>query len=116
MLIGSELPGHGVQIFDMKKLLTIDPAHPVTFDGVTDLTGHFSEGLPQGSLHNVVVNEELGYGVAVGARPRTFGCLAGLQFFDLKDPSNPIALGCNPDDQYVHDVSITVKKTDENQN
>ncbi|CRJ99867.1 hypothetical protein BN1723_008711 [Verticillium longisporum] len=28
MIIGSEAPGHGVQIFDMHKLLTVDPANP----------------------------------------------------------------------------------------
>jgi hypothetical protein len=30
MIIGSEAVGHGIQIFDMKKLLTVDPAKPVT--------------------------------------------------------------------------------------
>ncbi|EHK96539.1 hypothetical protein M7I_7748 [Glarea lozoyensis 74030] len=107
MLIGSELPGHGIQIFDMKKLLTIDPASPVTFDGKKDLTGHFAD-LPLGRTHNVVINEELGYGVSVGAAPRTSPCRAGLIFFDLKDPSNPKSLGCDPQDAYVHDAQCLV--------
>jgi hypothetical protein len=69
-----------------------------------DLTGHFAD-LPLGRTHNVVINEELNYGVSVGAAPRTDACRAGLIFFDLTDPSNPRSLGCDPQDAYVHDVS-----------
>jgi len=47
MIIGSEAEGHGIQIFDMKKLLDIDPAKPVTFSNTKDLVGHF-KGLPIG--------------------------------------------------------------------
>lgn len=53
----------------------------------------------------MVINEELEYGVAVGARPRTSACRGGLIFFSLKDVSNPVSLGCDPQDGYVHDVS-----------
>ena len=69
MIIGSEAVGHGVQIFDLTKLLDLDPAAPVNFSTTTDLTGLFTQ-LPVGRTHNVVVNEELGYAVAVGAQPR----------------------------------------------
>lgn len=106
MVIGSELEGNGIQIFDMEKLLDIKPADmPKSFTNEDDLTGHWTEELPIGSAHNVVVNEEAKYGVAVGARPRDQGCRGGLQFFSLEDPSNPVTLGCNSDDGYVHDVS-----------
>jgi hypothetical protein len=37
-IIGSEAIKHGVQIFDMKKLLHLDPANPKTFSQ-DDLTG-----------------------------------------------------------------------------
>jgi hypothetical protein len=47
MIIGSEAEGHGIQIFDMKKLLALDPAKPVTFKNDKDLVGHF-KGLPIG--------------------------------------------------------------------
>jgi hypothetical protein len=76
----------------------------VIFSNERDLTGHFKD-LPQGASHNVVVNEEANYGVAVGSRPRTSGCFGGLIFFDLTDPSKPTRLGCNGNDGYVHDVS-----------
>ncbi|CAG8956885.1 hypothetical protein HYFRA_00012340 [Hymenoscyphus fraxineus] len=111
MLIGSELAGHGIQIFDMRKLLTVDPANPIDFkvtaEDSSDLTGHFNE-LPNGGTHNVVINEELGYGVAVGARPRTNPCRGGLIFFDLTDPANPTSMGCDAQDAYVHDAQCLV--------
>lgn len=123
MLIGSELGGHGIQIFDMRKvgiwtaqfesnwhtyqLLDVDPKSPVTFATTSadssDLTGHVGF-LPNGSTHNVVINEELNYAVSVGARPRNSTCKSGLIFIDLSDPSNPKDLGCDPQDAYVHDV------------
>ncbi|KAL8301255.1 hypothetical protein RB597_001931 [Gaeumannomyces tritici] len=107
MLIGSEQSGHGVQIFDMAKLLAVTDAEaPKTF-GTPDLTGHFT-GLPIGASHNVLSNEEAEYGVAVGARPRTSGCAGGLIFFDLKDPANPKQIACDPQDQYVHDAQCLI--------
>lgn len=76
------------------------------FDNVvgSGIAGHFAD-VPLGRIHNVVINEELEYGVAVGAQPRTGPCKAGLIFFSLKDVSNPFTLGCDGQDGYVHDVS-----------
>ncbi|CRK18636.1 hypothetical protein BN1723_017689 [Verticillium longisporum] len=108
MLIGSELEGHGIQIFDMRKLLAIKAADaPVRFSNDKDLTGHFAD-LPVGRSHNVVINEEANYGVAVGAAPRNGTCKAGLIFFDLTDPSKPTRLGCNGEDGYVHDAHCLI--------
>lgn len=110
MLIGSELEGNGVQIIDMRKLLDIDAADaPIRWNNEDDLDGHFIDALPIGSSHNVVVNEELDYGVAVGVRPRNEGCLGGLYFFSLEDPTNPEFLGCDGSDGYVHDVSLMLR-------
>jgi len=93
----------------MKKLLTVNPASPVTFTNVVGaangLTGHVN-WLPDGASHTVIVNEEKGYAVAAGARPRTGPCRAGLMFIDLSDPSKPKDMGCAAQDGYVHDVSI----------
>lgn len=109
ILIGSENPGHGVQIFDMSKLLTINPASPVRFNNSVDLAGHFAD-LGNGQTHNVVINEELGYGAVVGARPVTspLNCNGGLKFFSLADPSKPTTLGCAGQDGYVHDAQCLV--------
>ncbi|EOD44877.1 uncharacterized protein LTHEOB_12396 [Neofusicoccum parvum] len=108
MVIGSEAVGHNIQIFDMTKLLDVDPASPVTFSNDEDLTGLFT-GLPVGRTHNVVVNEATNWAYAVGAAPRTnTTCAAGLIFIDLTDPSNPVSPGCDPQDGYVHDAQCVI--------
>ncbi|CZT10353.1 uncharacterized protein RAG0_14846 [Rhynchosporium agropyri] len=107
MLIGSELEKSGVQIFDMSKLLTIDASAGPVLLSQSELTGHFTD-LPTGRSHNVVVNEELNYAVAVGAAPRNDSCGAGLIFFDLTDPANPTRMGCDGSDGYVHDAQCLV--------
>lgn len=106
IVIGSEAQRHGVQFFDLAKLADVDPASPVTF-GDADLTGHFND-LPIGRSHNVVVNEELEYAVAVGAQPRNSSCASGLIFIDLKDITNPTSPGCAAGDGYVHDAQCLV--------
>ena len=59
---------HGVQFFDMKKLLKLSPKKPKTF-GLQDYGWmNITDGIP-GRSHNVVANEELGYAVAVGTTP-----------------------------------------------
>lgn len=107
VVIGSEAVAHGVQIFDMSLLLDIDPASPKTFSNEDDLTGWFGD-LPVGRSHNVVVNEEKGYAVAVGAQPRNSSCASGLIFIDLSDPSAPFSPGCAAGDGYVHDAQCLV--------
>lgn len=92
MIIGSEAQGHGIQIFDMKKLLTVNPASPKVFSNSADLTGHF-KGLPSGRTHNVVTNPETNFIYAVGAQPRTDKCKSGIIFIDITDPSNPTTPG-----------------------
>ncbi|KLU90493.1 hypothetical protein MAPG_10346 [Magnaporthiopsis poae ATCC 64411] len=107
LVIGSEATNHGIQIFDFRKLLTVDPARPVTFSNSRDLTSWFNE-LPAGRSHNVVVNEEKGYAVAVGSQPRTSACRSGLIFIDLTDPTKPTSPGCAAGDGYVHDAQCLV--------
>lgn len=110
VIIGSEAYDHGVQIFDMTKLLNLDPAHPKNFT-LAEQTGHFLDYnmLPWGRLHNVVVNEELGYAAALGGTPRyNSSCASGLVYIDLKDPSNPTSPGCAGQDGYVHDAQCVV--------
>ena len=106
-IIGSEAVGHGIQIFDLKKLLDLDPATPKNFSTVWDLTGHY-RGLPIGRTHNVNVNEESNWMVAVGAQPRNDKCAGGLIYIDLTDPSNPTSGGCAGQDAYVHDAECLV--------
>ncbi|KAK6431188.1 hypothetical protein LTR95_012647 [Oleoguttula sp. CCFEE 5521] len=66
--------------------------------------------LPIGRTHNVVVNWDLDYAVAVGAQPRNSTCRSGLIFIDLTDPSHPTSPGCAGQDGYVHDAQCVKYK------
>ena len=100
MVIGSEATNHGVQVFDMSKLLNIDPAKPKRF---SDADSYHFAGLPTGRSHTVQVNEEKNYAVASGAQPRTDKCASGLIFIDLTDLTNLKSPGCAAADGYVRD-------------
>lgn len=102
-IIGSEAVNHFVQIFDLTKLLSIPQGQTKTFSTATDLTSLF-RGLPNGRAHNIVINEQNNYAIAVGAQPRTSTCRSGLIFIDLTDPANPTSPGCAAQDGYVHDA------------
>lgn len=101
--IGSEAEGHGLQIFDMRKLLDIDPASPVTFP-LSSLTAHF-DGF--GSSHNVVANEETNMIYVVGTE-RSLPCRAGLWMIDVFHPERPQDMGCVSSDGYVHDAQCVI--------
>ncbi|PIA94414.1 hypothetical protein CB0940_08458 [Cercospora beticola] len=107
MVIGSEAQNHGIQIFDMRKLLNINPASPRQFTQA-DLTSWTRTLLPTGRAHNVVINEEKQYFAAVGALPRTDVCRSGFAFFDMTNPASPRSLGCAAGDGYVHDAECLV--------
>jgi hypothetical protein len=100
LFVGSEGAGHGVQIFDMKKLLKLSPKNPKTFDPKTDLTAWFND-LTEGAgvvgrSHNVVTNEEKKYAVAVGSggrAGRNDTCAGGLIFINVDDITKPYKEG-----------------------
>ncbi|KAL7626161.1 hypothetical protein AAE478_002931 [Parahypoxylon ruwenzoriense] len=106
IVIGSEATNHGIQVFDMAKLLNVDPASPVTFNNEDDIS-HFN-GLPTGRSHTVQTNEEVGYAVASGSQPRNSLCASGLIFIDLSDMSNLTSPGCAAADGYVHDAQCLI--------
>lgn len=102
--IGSEAPNHGLQIFDLTKLLDVDAGNPPTFNVSTDLRGHFG-GF--GSSHNIVAHEKTKTIFAVGTA-RNGTCRGGLWMVDVSDPSRPRHAGCAAQDGYVHDAQCVV--------
>ncbi|KAI0010198.1 hypothetical protein F4779DRAFT_318726 [Xylariaceae sp. FL0662B] len=106
IVVGSEAENHGIQVFDMAKLLDVDPASPVTFNNEDDIA-HFN-GLPIGRSHTVQTNEEANYAVASGSQPRTDACASGLIFIDLSDLPNLTSPGCAAADGYVHDAQCLI--------
>ncbi|PKS11715.1 hypothetical protein jhhlp_001703 [Lomentospora prolificans] len=102
--IGSEAAGHGLQIFDLKKLLTVKPTSPKVFSTSSDLTAHFS-GF--GSSHNIVAHEEKNMIYAVGTS-RDAPCKGGLFMVDVSNPAKPTSPGCLSAGGYVHDAQCVV--------
>ncbi|KAJ7146546.1 hypothetical protein C8R44DRAFT_600217 [Mycena epipterygia] len=102
--IGSEALGHGIQVFDLTKLLDASlVAQPKEFSIHTDMAAHY-DSLPLGASHNIVAHEKKNLIVAVGSVPRNHSCAAGLIFVDVTDPTNPTSAGCAGADGYVHDA------------
>ncbi|KAJ7210131.1 hypothetical protein GGX14DRAFT_363806 [Mycena pura] len=102
--IGSEAIGHGIQVFDLTKLLDASLVmHPKEFSITTDIAALY-DSLPLGASHNVVAHEKKNLIIAVGSVPRNHSCAAGLIFVDVTDPTNPTSAGCAGADGYVHDA------------
>ena len=113
--IGSEAPGHGVQVFDLSRLrgLAADPAR--VFDADALYTG-------VGSSHNVVIDEQSGFLYAVGAvsvgDALPAACDAkGFHAIDIREPQSPTFAGCFSDAAqetgprtpgYTHDAQCLV--------
>lgn len=107
--IGSEARNHGMQIFDLTKLLEVKPTADATFTPKTfstrrDLTALF-RGF--GSSHNIVANEATNMIYAVGTG-RTTRCRGGLYMVDVTNPARPVDSGCVAEDGYVHDAQCVV--------
>lgn len=92
--IVSEAGGHGMQVFDLTQLLSVENS-PVTFTE----TAHY-DGF--GNAHNIVINEESGYAYGVGTG--TFS--GGLHIVNIQDPANPAIAGDYAQDGYTHDAHI----------
>ncbi|EAS34467.3 uncharacterized protein CIMG_05491 [Coccidioides immitis RS] len=100
--IGAESPNHGLQVFDMRKLLNV--TRPVTFDKTKDLTAWY-RGF--GSSHNVISHEEKKMIYVVGT-PRNSPCKGGLYMLDVSNPAKPTSPGCAHQDGYVHDAQCVI--------
>ncbi|PLN79669.1 hypothetical protein BDW42DRAFT_172478 [Aspergillus taichungensis] len=102
--IGSEAEGHGLQVFDLTKLVKASSDSPTTFAVDEDLTAWYSEF---GSSHNIVAHEETDMIYAVGT-DREGDCAGGLWMVDVSDPAKPTSPGCASEDGYVHDAQCVI--------
>lgn len=92
--IVAEAPGHGMQVFDLKRLRNVT-APPVVFSPVAHYQGN---GLS--TSHNIAINEQTGFAYIVG----TNTCGGGLHIVDIRRPRRPIFAGCFAGDGYTHDA------------
>ncbi|KAK0670307.1 hypothetical protein QBC41DRAFT_318240 [Cercophora samala] len=114
--IGAEANNHGIQIFDLRKLLEVKPwwnpwfFKPKTFSKETDIT--LFDGV--GATHNIVAHEETNMIYAVGGRSganaRNTPCAGGMFMVDVSNPLKPVSPGCIPQDGYVHDAQCVIYK------
>lgn len=96
-LIVSEAPSHGMQVFDLHRLLEIGEP-PVVFDQDAHYAGF-------GNAHNVVVNPEEAMAYVVGtSRSDLYG--GGVHFVDLSDPLRPEGVGGFGEAGYTHDAQV----------
>lgn len=119
-VIASEAPGHGVQIFDMRKLLEVRPwwrrhsTETKVFDKDKDCL-HLDIS-PVGQAHNVVAGPPgTNYVMVTGMTPKTKHiadeaavCRGGLYFIDMTDTNNPKHAGCASEDGYTHDAQCLI--------
>lgn len=91
---------HGMQIFDLTHLRFADPTKmPINFEPDAVYRG-------LASSHNIIINEDSGFGYAVGVRAGGESCGGQLHMVSLNDPLNPEFVGCysNPDTGGTHDA------------
>jgi choice-of-anchor B domain-containing protein len=94
--IVSEASGHGMQVFELSRLLTVT-SPPVTFTEDAHYAGF-------GNAHNIVIDEASGYAYGVGTN--TFS--GGLHFVNIQNPAVPVAAGGFSEDGYTHDAQVVV--------
>ncbi len=98
---------HGVQVFDLTQLRDVQNP-PVEFAQ----TAHYDN---IASAHNIVINEDTGFGFVVGASAGGETCGGGLHMLDLSEPANPQFAGCFADPTtgrrntgYSHDAQCII--------
>lgn len=112
--VGSESTNHGLQVFDMNKLLDINPDTDCLGEELSyckilqaDTVYRGGSGYDLGRTHNIVANAETNYLYLVGG---VNGCYGGLHVVDVADPLNPKYVTCFGEDGYVHDAHCVVYK------
>jgi len=110
LVVSGNNPGHGLQVFDLRKLRTLTQT-PAVLAPVAHYHGF-------GTAHNVVVNEETGFAYAVGVREHPEAlrhCDYGYHAVDISDPLHPRFAGCFKSslggivgDGYTHDAQCVV--------
>jgi choice-of-anchor B domain-containing protein len=109
--VGSEEPGHGLQVFDLTRLRgatapqtwTEDAHYSFNLDGPASIDPVGNAGrLGQGdNSHNLAINERSGFLYAIGTSTCGGG---GPHMVDIRDPKNPTFAGCVSEDGYTHDT------------
>lgn len=99
----ADVDSHGMQVFDLTRLRGITSAP----DDFWTADAHY-DGF--GDAHNIVINPESGFAIAVGSDTYR----GGMHFIDIQDPLDPKPLGGMRSLGYTHDAqAITYRGPDE---
>lgn len=90
--IGSELAGHGLQVFDLTRLRNVaNPPATFTEDGWSNAIGN---------SHTLFADKQHPYVYCVGTTSINNG---GITVFDVSDPTAPVLAGTHTIDGYIHE-------------
>lgn len=114
--IVAELTGHGMQVFDLRRLRDAGGPVPEVFTADALYQGTDEEGVELGNAHNIFVNEETNFAYVVGSNTcvsGTGGQNGGLHMVDISKPTEPKFAGCalvmDPAiHNYAHDVQCVI--------
>ncbi len=87
-IVADNAANHGMQVFDLTRLRDVEEPQVFEADGLYDRIA---------SAHNIVINEESGFGYSVGSSSGGETCGGGLHMIDLRDAKNPTFAGCFQD-------------------
>ncbi len=94
-IVADSNPGHGVQVFDLTQLRSVNPGSPMTFSN----SAHY-DGI--GSAHNIAINEDSGFAYVVGSGQAN----GGLHVVNIGNPTNPVFAGNFGAAGYCHDCQV----------
>merc|ERR1712176_1730253 len=100
-MVADASPDHGMQIFDLRRLLTIEEYQLLK----PDATYFGTDDYPVGMTHNLAVNEDSDYVYILGANN---GCIGGLHAVDVSDPLDPKFAACFSGASTVHDAHCVI--------
>jgi len=100
-MVADASPDHGMQIFDLKRLLSIDEYQVLT----PDKTYFGTDKYPVGMTHNLAVNEDSNFVYILGANN---GCVGGLHAVDVSNPLKPKFAACFSGASTVHDAQCVI--------
>ncbi|MFW6089989.1 MAG: choice-of-anchor B family protein [Gemmatimonadota bacterium] len=105
-VVADGAPGHGVQVFDLRRLPGTDEYTVFTADIVY-------EGV--GSARSIEIDAQTGYAYVTGSTTGAETCNGGLHMIDVRTPGSPVFAGCFSQpgtgvvtDGYTHDADCVV--------
>lgn len=105
-IVADASPGHGIQIFDLRRLRGVDVFTTFTEDG---------RYMGVSSVHNIAINEATGFAYSTGNTSGGTTCGGGLHMINLSNLTNPSFAGCFADQTtgrnftgYTHDVQCVI--------